>query len=85
MSRYIDAAKFELFTYTDTEGRPDTFDAGVQFVLEKIDATPTVDVAPVVHAEWIQDGCMYKCSNCGNRESYYDDCYCRVCGAKMDG
>lgn len=49
-----------------------------------IDNAYTTDFAPVVHAEWIQDGCMYKCSNCGNHESYYDDCYCRVCGAKMD-
>lgn len=39
----------------------------------------------VKHGEWIEDGCMYRCSECGNLESYYSDSYCRCCGAKMDG
>ena len=40
--RLIDANQFEVFSYTETEGRPDTFDEGVKFVLEKIDSMPTV-------------------------------------------
>ena len=47
MSRYIDADKFEVFHYEKTEGRENTFDEGVQFVLEKIDESPTEDVVPV--------------------------------------
>ena len=68
MSRYVDADTFEVFTYTKTEEQPDTFDAGVQFVLEKIDKTPTADVAPVVHAQWIgkceDTRREYICSKC---------------------
>ena len=30
MPRYIDAEEFEVVTFTDTDGRPDTFDAGGQ-------------------------------------------------------
>lgn len=39
----------------------------------------------VKHGEWLENGANYKCSECGNTESYYSDSYCRVCGAKMDG
>ena len=56
-------------------------------VLKKI---PAADVAPVVHARWI-DG---KCSNCGvdiPTDDAHDvifghECrFCYYCGAKMDG
>lgn len=78
MSRYIDADKFDIFTYTKTEGRPDTFDDGVTYVLEQIDMSPTADVEPVRHGYWekecrsqiiFPDGEVAtlierKCSNC---------------------
>lgn len=71
MARYIDADKFGLFIYTDTEGRPDTFDDGVMFVLDKIDAAPTADVAPIIHAHWERKedyvGTYHACSNCHSR------------------
>ena len=43
---------------------------------------PTID--PVKHAEWKEDGCLYKCTNCGHTEEYYDMSYCPCCGARMD-
>ena len=49
-----------------------------------IDKLPTEDVAPVVHAYWMDNGANYKCSNCGNTEPYYDMLYCPHCGARMD-
>lgn len=55
---------------------------------------PPADVAPVVHAYWIQtsaedeDGnAYYSCSNCGSGESHnpiVEVPYCWKCGAKMD-
>ena len=50
-----------------------------------VDMQPTIEAEPIRHGRWIDNGANYKCSNCGNTESYYTDCYCRVCGAKMDG
>ena len=53
------------------------------------------DVAPVVHAHWIQTSAedengnaYYYCSNCGRGESHnpiVEVPYCWKCGAKMDG
>ena len=40
--KLIDAAQFECITYTGTEGMEDTFDAGVQWMLEKLDEAPTI-------------------------------------------
>lgn len=53
-------------------------------------AIPAADVAPVVHARWV-DG---KCSNCGvdiptddaHDAIFENECrFCYYCGAKMDG
>ena len=57
----------------------------VQVLIDAVDVTQTADVAEVKHGEWLENGANYKCSICGNTESYYSDSYCRVCGAKMDG
>ena len=40
--RLIDADGLEVISYTGTEGRPDTFDAGVNWLAEQIDKLPTV-------------------------------------------
>ena len=59
---------------------------------EYLAATPTLDIAPVVHGEWIEcptyddEGYYqedYKCSECG-RFVPAKEPYCH-CGAKMDG
>lgn len=56
---------------------------------------PTEDVAPVVHAHWIDDGYyadfhphkVYRCSNCDWSKldvELPEEKYCPHCGAKMD-
>ena len=52
--RLIDADKLEVISYKETEGREDTFDAGVQWMAELIDKQPTVEAVPVVHGKWIK-------------------------------
>lgn len=61
--RLIDADQFEVIAYKDTAGWEDTFDAGVQYMAEMIDAAPTVDAVPVG-----------RCKNCKYRK---DRLYCR--------
>jgi hypothetical protein len=50
--------------------------------------TPTADVAPVVHAQWIEDGSgIIICPECKrgyNLIAKFTN-YCPACGAKMDG
>lgn len=58
-----------------------------------IDDKQTLEVAPVVHAHWV-DACIkgeYFCSNCcqtapysRERNEYYKTAYCPTCGAEMD-
>lgn len=52
---------------------------------------PTIDVAPVVHARWVEVGRItammtwrLRCSRCGTPQDYRHH-YCPGCGAKMDG
>ena len=53
-----------------------------------IEALPAADVAPVVHAQWIEDGSgIIICPECKrgyNLIAKYTH-YCPNCGAKMDG
>lgn len=50
--------------------------------------TPAADVAPVVHAQWIEDGSgIIICPECKrgyNLIAKFTN-YCPACGAKMDG
>ena len=52
------------------------------------DCIPAADVAPVVHAQWIEDGSgIIICPECKrgyNLHAKYTH-YCPNCGAKMDG
>lgn len=54
-------------------------------VLETIDEMQGADVAPVVHATWVQFGnhFNYSCSRCGHNalQGMYN--FCPNCGAKM--
>lgn len=65
------------------------FNIVVYDLVQIIEKQPTLDLAPVVHGEWVNvhEGFMYysaECSVCGNTtpSDYY---YCPYCGAKMDG
>ena len=90
MARLIDADKFEVYSHTLTSL---DFDAGVLSVLEKLDAAPTVDAAPVRHGHWIRVSLIgvFECSECGNQIIVADSKFakevckwCLHCGAKMD-
>lgn len=65
-----------------------------QAVHATIDALPTIDAEPVVHAHWIYERYKgmwpcgsrrpeQKCSNCGSW-SQTDGNYCSDCGARMN-
>lgn len=91
MSRYIDAEKLinRINAYVINS-------QDVMFIRKLIKDLETEDVAPVVHAHWIEfedySGAVYpECSRCGlvwwldegtaeDNEMYY----CPKCGAKMD-
>lgn len=76
MSKYIDLDK--VIDKLEDEW-------GYEGMREDLYELPTADVEEVRHGEWLENGANYKCSRCGNTESYYTDSYCRVCGARMDG
>ena len=80
--RLIDADKLKKH-YSWWKGQNKQFEHQKAIFDTIIDLQKTVD--PVKHAEWKEDGCLYKCSNCGNTEEYYDFSYCPCCGARMDG
>lgn len=87
MAEYIERsyirkmAMFEMAYTMETET-----DAAV--VLRMIDDAPAADVAPVVHAQWIEDGSgIIICPECKrgyNLIAKYTH-YCPNCGAMMDG
>ena len=69
----------------------------VRMALRKVLDTPTLDVAPVAHAHWVEDtdgikeyvdDCTFFCPNCGY--CFITDTpdelpnFCSECGAKMD-
>ena len=43
------------------------------------------DIQEVKHGKWIPMELLdkFKCSVCGNKEGFYKDNYCSICGAKM--
>jgi hypothetical protein len=45
---------------------------------------PAADVAPVVHARWIDRDGKTWCSRCDASNKQYKPPYCPHCGAKMD-
>ena len=92
MPRLIDANVFECVC---VNGKSKDFCNGVLYVLDMIDAQPTIDAVEVVHGEWVQIGYdkamdRITCSVC---KEYWNICdndtesfnYCPNCGAKMDG
>ena len=63
----------------------------IQWALDLVGEAPTVDAAPVVHAEWDHwGGDEWQCTNCAefvHTEGSWErprQKYCPYCGAKMD-
>ena len=91
MSRYINTDVFDIVGYIVPHGMDfDSFEAGVNHVMNIIHNTQTADVVEVKHGSWkyLYDG-NYKCSECGSwwccTDSQIDEMnYCPNCGAKMD-
>lgn len=69
----------------------------VDYAHNLIEAQPTIDAAPVIHAHWIQNKGLFrnpivKCSHCGNfldmngvNAGRGNANFCPNCGARMDG
>lgn len=80
MSRYIDAEKIE-FQYLPLAILPDMFATRLQ-----INNIPTADVAPVVHAHWIDKeeaygSLVYEFRVCSNCYTKYDTVVMATCCA----
>ena len=63
---------------------------GIDAVFEGMVNLPIADVAPVVHANWIErfdnNDKWLMCSNCHGEQEYRQATkYCPNCGARMDG
>lgn len=62
-------------------------------ICDYLDRIPAADVAPVVHARWIEKSAparkiYFECSHCGaqeNKHTAIKGYYCWRCGARMDG
>ena len=62
-------------------------------IIDALENIPSADVAPVVHARWIEKSAparkiYFECSHCGaqeNKHTAIKGYYCWRCGAKMDG
>lgn len=87
MAKYIDVESkaFDDFIYDHS------CDPYYDSIMENVQDLQSVDVAPVVHGEWIwtergdEDYERYfVCSKCGQQQ-YVETNYCPDCGAKMDG
>lgn len=94
MAEYITKeAAIEAFEWGDADVIEDYGD-GCDFGFSRgaiksgINSIPAADVAPVVHAQWIEDGSgIIICPECKrgyNLIAKYTH-YCPNCGAKMDG
>jgi hypothetical protein len=91
VSRFIDANSFyELVNEHRVKERgayTKGYNAALKAVksdLHNVDATPTVEVVPVVHGRWVEKDGWTRCSKCDRSSRAYMPPYCSHCGAKMD-
>ena len=92
MAEYIerDALRKVLKNWRDAHADVDDEEGCglLEDVIWEVDAQTAADVAPVVHARWIDDGrgiiICPECKRGYNLHAKYTH-YCPNCGAKMDG
>jgi uncharacterized paraquat-inducible protein A len=78
---YIDRGALLAEDFTDSF--VDVYD--VPIFEHIIESAPAADVAPVVHARWIDRDDKTWCSRCDASNKQYKPPYCPHCGARMDG
>ena len=89
MARYIDADKMIYEIRHNLWDWSCVDDIRTSLVLKQtitdIENQPSEDVAPVIHAHWIDTLYGWKCSNCEEEQEYtLNFKRCPNCGAKMD-
>ena len=93
MAKYIDSGAFQAALVRKQCGPAnqrytDGWNDCLLRVKSMVSKAPAADVAPVVHAQWIEDGSgIIICPECKrgyNLIAKYTH-YCPNCGAKMDG
>lgn len=102
MAEYIDRDKvhemvfnLQKYVWKSPVNEKSIVTVGADDVNFEIDKVPAADVAPVVHAKWIdtgertedEDG-VYTCSACGHNDTHSPGIevpHCWFCGAKTDG
>jgi uncharacterized paraquat-inducible protein A len=57
----------------------------LKYAKSVVATAPEADVAPVVHARWIDRDGKTWCSRCDASNKQYKPPYCPHCGARMDG
>lgn len=100
MAEYIDRDRFadKIREHLRCSNKGSVTEAAYAAILQDLEGLPIVDVAPVVHGEWVRykepqnpyrgNGTSYKCSVCGRTAGHHQVQlykYCPNCGAKMDG
>lgn len=88
MPRYIDADALTdklvaLMERYAEQGRTEVAQ-DYNWVCTVLDAAPTADVAPVIHAHWMKaNGGKWRCSSCRGRQEKPSR-FCKECGARMN-
>lgn len=92
MAEYVEKAAFRehldsVPPFTKYGQRDPIYDFAKTVFLSELAAYPAADVAPIIHARWIEEDGVQTCSNCGEEHEWIDyrAPYCDACGAKMDG
>ena len=94
--RLIDAEAFEYYVNILYCSKCETIfenchntDCWIDKARRTLEALPTIEAKPVVHAHWNDDG---RCTNCGGHapffayaDDWFETKYCPHCGAQMDG